>query len=542
MSISTKIYDYIVVGSGPSGAIAAKTLVDANAMVLMLDVGNIDDKYNKLVPEKDFETIRKTVEEQHRFLIGDSLESIPQTEIKVGAQLSPSRRFIIKDVEKYIPMISENFTPMESLAYGGLGAGWGLGTYVYSEEECKKVGLPYDEMKKSYQYVADHIGISADNDDVRPFILDDIKRIQAPLKKDNSAEKILQKYKKKHRFFKDKRMYLGSSAMAILTENKADRKASSYNDMDFYSDKEKSAYRPQFTIDELRKKENFEYLGQNLALDFLEEGDITKIRCFDIKQQKEVSYKTKKLILATGALGSARIVMRSLKTIDRLPLLSNPYAYIPGIHWDMLGKKLDSKKNSMAQLMMIYDTDGTNSDLVSIAFYTYQSLMLFRLVKESPLNISDNRLIFQYLQSAFLISGVHHPDSFSENKYLKLIPNNKNISGDELSAVYLLNQEEKELIRKRERILMKALLKLGITPIKRINPGAGSSIHYGGTVPFSDKETIGNQSYEGKLYGTKNVYNADSSGFNYLPAKGVTLSIMANSHRVCSNLINNDRK
>jgi len=541
MSNSTNIYDYIIIGSGPSGAIAAKTLVDAKAKVLMLDVGNYDKKYQELIPDKDFENIRKTVEEQHRFFIGDNLESIPQTEIKVGAQLSPSRRFIIEGIEKYIPFISKNFTPMESLAYGGLGAGWGLGTYVYSEPECTKAGLPYKSMLESYQYVADHIGVSADNDDIRSYVLGDLKGIQNPLKKDNSAEKILSKYKNKVDYFKRRRMYMGSSAMAILTEDKDDRKASSYTDMDFYTDKEKSAYRPQFTIDELRKEDNFEYLDQNLALDFSEEQTFTKIRCFNIKQQKEITFYAKKIILATGALGSARIVMRSLKTIERLPLLSNPYAYIPGIHWSMLGKKLDSRKNSMAQLMMLYDPDGNNSNLVSLAFYTYQSLMLFRLIKESPLNIADNRLIFQYLQSAFLISGVHHPDSFSDNKFLKLNKNAKNISGDELTAEYHLSDDEKSIIKQREKVLIKALLKLGITPIKRINPGAGSSIHYGGTIPFSDFETIGNQSTDGRLYGTKNVYIADSSGFKFLPAKGVTLSIMANSHRVCSKLLQNDR-
>ncbi len=539
MSNST-LYDYIIVGSGPSGAISAKTLVDSKANTLMLDVGSIDNKYHKLIPESDFETIRRTVNEQNRFFLGDNLESIPQTETKVGAQLSPSRRFIIKGIEKYIPIDSDSFTPMESLAYGGLGAGWGLGTYVYSKEECQKAGLNYQEMMKSYQYVADHVGISCGNDDVKPFIINNIYGIQKPLRKDNSIKKILAKYQNKRNYFKNKGMYLGSSAMAILTENKGSRKACSYNDMDFYSDKEKSAYRPQFTIDELRIKPNFKYINNILVLSFTEEDKIVKIHCIDTKSNIKTVFNAKKLILATGALGTARIVMRSISSIKKLPLLSNPYAYIPGIHWSMLGKKLDANKNSMAQLMMIYDPDGSNSDLVSLAFYTYQSLMLFRLIKESPLNIADNRIIFQYLQSAFIIAGVHHPDNFSEEKKLELIPNSKTITGDILKANYKLNEKEKALINKRERIILKGLMKLGITPIKRINPGAGSSIHYGGTIPFCDTDIIGKQTKDGRVNGTNNVYIADSSGFNYLPAKGVTLSIMANAHRICSKLINNE--
>ena len=42
----SKIHEYIVVGSGPSGAMAAKTLVDEGKSVTMLDVGEKDEKYH----------------------------------------------------------------------------------------------------------------------------------------------------------------------------------------------------------------------------------------------------------------------------------------------------------------------------------------------------------------------------------------------------------------------------------------------------------------------------------------------------------------
>ena len=56
--------DYIVVGSGISGAHAAQTLVESGAKVLMLDVGNRDSKYAKLIPDRDFLSIRKSDETQ----------------------------------------------------------------------------------------------------------------------------------------------------------------------------------------------------------------------------------------------------------------------------------------------------------------------------------------------------------------------------------------------------------------------------------------------------------------------------------------------
>jgi hypothetical protein len=335
-------------------------------------------------------------------------------------------------------------------------------------------------------------------------------------------------------------MYFGASAMAILTENKDDRKATSYSDMDFYTDKEKSAFRPQFIIDKLKSKSNFEYISNRLVLSFSENNNIVEVRSINPKNKKVYVYKAKKLILSSGNLGTARIVLRSFPSINKLPLLSNSYSYLPGINISMLGKKLDSRKSSMAQAMMIYEPDGNKNELVSIAFYTYQSLMLFRLIKESPLNFADNRILFQYLQSAFVIAGIHHPDIVSENKYLELIKDKNSLTKDILKANYTLNKKEQNLIEKREKTIKKALSKLGIIPIKTINPGNGSSIHYGGSIPFSENKELGKQSKTGLLNGSKNVYITDSSGFIFLPAKGVTLSIMANAHRVCNKLIHNE--
>jgi hypothetical protein len=74
----------------------------------------------------------------------------------------------------------------------------------------------------------------------------------------------------------------------------------------------------------------------------------------------------------------------------------------------------------------------------------------------------------------------------------------------------------------------------------RHDPGYGSSIHYAGTIPFSEKEEYGTTAFNGKLNQTKNVYIADASGFRFLSAKGITFSIMANAHIVANNAMKED--
>ena len=78
----------------------------------------------------------------------------------------------------------------------------------------------------------------------------------------------------------------------------------------------------------------------------------------------------------------------------------------------------------------------------------------------------------------------------------------------------------------------RALRSLGAWAIKRIQPGMGSSIHYAGTLPFAGDGRPFSLLSDGRLAGTRRVWVADGSGFRFLPAKGLTLSLMANAHLV----------
>ena len=134
-------HDFIIVGSGPSGAMAAQSLVEAGVDVGMVDVGFRDTYYDNKIPYGDFVSIRKSDPNQHAYFLGKHFEGIPFGKIKTGAQLTPPRNFVIQEVNKWLPIESTNFLPMESLAYGGLGGAWGLACFVYSGPEIKSVGL-----------------------------------------------------------------------------------------------------------------------------------------------------------------------------------------------------------------------------------------------------------------------------------------------------------------------------------------------------------------------------------------------------------------
>lgn len=251
-------------------------------------------------------------------------------------------------------------------------------------------------------------------------------------------------------------------------------------------------------------------------------------------------FSCRKLVLGAGTLGTARIVMRSFDyKAEKLPILCNDYCYLPCFQLDW-GKRVDEHKNSYSQLVLFHDKNKINFDVAMIIIYTYRSLMLFRAANDLPFGLANNVRLLSKLYPFLTIACLHHPEKRSENKYIRLVPDVNSKTGDRLFAEYHQTTEEKLENESRENEVKKALRKLKCYPIKKIKMNHGASIHYAGTLPFSDKNELFRLSPNGKLGGTKNVYVADGSGFRYLPAKAPTLTFMANAHIVALNALKNE--
>ena len=523
--------DFIVVGSGAAGAQAAQTLLAAGGRVLLLDVGERDDEYRDLIPDKSFADIRREEADQHRYFLGREYEGVPWSDSRVGAQLTPPRKHLLRRVAEWIPTCSDTFFPAESLATGGLTGGWGTGSQVFSDAELTAMGVDPREMEDAYRTVAGRIGISGERDDATDYTSRYLDDVQPAPPIEHNLKGIFDRYRAEKGWFHRSGFRMGRTSLALLTRDKGSRKGSSLHDMDFWSDTGRSAYRAWITVEQLLSDPDFEYRRGHLALSFTESEEGVELHAVRTDTREHVVLSCRKLVLAPGVLGTARIILRSAnRPGQRLPLLCNPYAYIPCLQWRMLGQLNDERKISVSQLALFHDPDGENRDVAMAALFSYSSLLLFRLVKESPLNLRDGRAIMHVLQSAFTIAGLHHPDAPSADKHLWM-ESADTATGDILCAHYTLSPSEQEKVRKREALFHAALRRLGCFPIKSIRTPPGGSIHYAGALPYADEETSFTLARDGRLHGTRAVFVADGSGFRALPAKGITLSLMANAHR-----------
>ncbi len=533
MDIAEEIHDIVVAGSGCTGAMAAQTILEKGARVLMIDTGFGHSDNIPTGPKENFLQIRREDSAQYKYWLGKNFESVSIKKERGKSLVTPARRYITEHTEKYLPVISDTFNSIESLSLGGLGGTWGLGCYTYSDKELKEAGLS-PNMKEAYQKIADRIGISAEDDDGLPYTLGNLRNIQKPVNIDSNAESIYQKYKIKKKYLNDKGFYLGKPSLALLTAKMDDRNSVSYDEMDYYSNAGLSAYRPEITIEKLKDHPGFSYRPNILLISYAEEEGKTIVSYFNTATGERKSFKCKKLILCTGTLSTARIVLRSMggQREVKLPLLSDPFKYFGMLQPSMLGVHLNEPRTALAQLMLFHDPEHTNLNVSAASIYSYRSMMQFRAIKELPVNFKDGRILLQYFLPAVSVMGVHHPDSSSSIKYVELVSSPDSVTRDALKIVYDLSSAELSKIRKRERKFAAAMRKLGCYTLKKANPGYGTNAHYAGCLPFSAYKRDFHLHPSGRIYGTSNVFVADGSGFRYLPAKGITLSLMANAHLV----------
>ncbi len=528
------IYDHVVVGSGMAGAQAAQSLVEGGRHVHLLDVGLRETVYAPLIPEEDFLSLREGDAYQHRYFLGDTMEGAPWGE--AANSLTPPRQHLTRATDQWLPMQAEGFSHMESLAYGGLGAGWGAGSAVYSGVELKAAGFDPVVMSEAYNTIAARIGLSGEVDDATPYCGSEYMPLQPKLRTDASITLLYEAYRRRRVKLKERGVVMGRMPAAVLSRSIGNRGPTPYTDMEFWADHARAVYRPWMTIDTLRRKPNFQYMPGRLVTHFVEHADHVAVHARRLDTNQEEIVLARRLVLGTGAFGSARIVMRSQPSLEERPFLTNAYSLAPCLHLRFLGQTLNRERTSLGQLEMFLDRRGDGLDVRMVSLYTYRSLLLFKLIKEVPLAFRDALPIMRTLAPAIVLATINHPDHPAHHKRIRRVVDSQSPTGDALRIEYARSIEEDVDDACCERDLLAALWRLGCPVLKRKKMRPGSTVHYAGTLPFDNSETPGTITRDGRLAGTRRVYVADASGFRYLPASGPTLTIMAWAHMVARNL------
>lgn len=310
------------------------------------------------------------------------------------------------------------------------------------------------------------------------------------------------------------------------------RRAAAGHDLEYFADHGGSVWRPGLLLDELEREPGFQYHGGLVVERFRERDDVVEVECRTLGGGDSRRFGASRLLLAAGAIGSARVALASLAAAGaRTPLLCNPYAIVAALDLSRLGQPDDGRpRHSLAQLAAVV-RHPRDADAVVASLFTYRSLHLFRLARELPLPPAAAMLAARLVATSLLLVGVHQSDRGGETRFLELLP------GDERTVLrvgWSRDGDEALRVRRGERAVVGALLRLGCLPLGIRRPLPGASIHYAGTLPMTAEGPPLTCDADGRLRPTRRVFVADGSTWRFLPAKSPTLSFMANARRVAA--------
>jgi hypothetical protein len=483
-------------------------------------------------PAGNFADIRRTDSDQALWFLGEDYSGIPMEGPKEGAILGGNRRYVLDVDDPGMRLaVTPGSTVLQSLAQGGLGAAWGAECETFDDATLTTLGLPAADMAQHVEAVTREIGIAGNGEWNGQL---------PPLRPDHHAAAVLEQARRKEATLRRMRCAVRPSAVAILTEERAAqshqlaRRPYAYTDMEYFADPGLSVYRPQHTLRELLTYDTFEYHGGIVATRIAESDGGVLAHGHPVGNPNvELRFAGKRLILAAGAVGSARILLRSLGLYGTpVPFLGKQHLLTACLHPRMLGKAGPDERTSICQVV-IEDEERTADGLASgvAQLYGYRSLQLLRMLSSAPLPVPESLGLLALLTPALMIADIRFPAHRSARNTLRI---EKTEDGD-VVRVDLDTDPAALAARKRsERRLHAALRAVGLFPLRTVRCGEGSSSHYGGTVPMSAEDMGLPLSVEpsGQLRQMSRVSVADGAVLASLPAGAPTLTIMANARRV----------
>jgi choline dehydrogenase-like flavoprotein len=522
-------FDAIVVGTGPAGVMAARAL--RGKRVLILDVGREPNPLPDHDSASDLYEQRRSQPDLFDFLIGQKFESLHNIHSEpVSLKLkSPLMRYIIDDARALAPVRSQNFDATMSFAAGGLANAWGAGVYRFTARDLDGFPVNKQELEPFYDELTEHMGVSGLNDDLAPSFGDD-PALQPPIRLSRFASDLQAGYQRKHALFTKLGVSIGRTRLAILTEPHRGRPPYNYGNFEFFRPHFPSVYNPAYTLRELIDAGEVSYEPQHLALRYTESDSGVTVTTRNLISGAHETFEARTLILAAGALNSAKLVLESNNDHNtRLPLLDNPMTCLPLFRLNRIGQALDQQDSSLGQLILIQEYQGT---VLQGSVYGTAGPLRSDILFELPLSITANLGWLRRTAAATGLLMMFYPADPHSDNYLQLAPDGT------LELNYGKPITTGPERGEAEKTLIPAFRKIGFYSAAALcqYPPMGASIHYAGTLPMRNSPGRYELYPDGRLHGSRNIYVVDGACFPRLPAKNLTLTIMANAMRIASRI------
>lgn len=522
--------EVIIVGSGPAGVSAAFPLVQAGIRVLMLDAGTPHEPAGQQF-SGSLQELRQSPD-QWKTIVGEKFEWFSsQIRLLSPKFRSPAYSTVFRDYRERYAIETDNFAVVGSLARGGLSNVWSAAVSMFNGQDLEDYPISIHDLQPSYRKISKRIGVSGTNGDDMSETHGHDTFLMPPLDLSDSLKVLYRRYAANRSDVLTKGVKIGRTRNAVLTTAQDDRLGCVYCGRCLWGCAQQSIWSAAYDVELLKTYPSFSYRGGFFVRRLVRREAGQDLVADSLDTNQTVRFSAKKVILACGAIGSAKLVLDALGWHGSVPLQCHPIAVcvflLPRWRWAQLA---DNRIYAMSQLAFRVDDAGLEGGYASGHITPADALPASIFISQMPFSYPQSRKLIRLMQPSMLLGVCWLSSRYSRHTLrVRTKDGALRLQGGYDQAV----AESTARIRKRIRAVMRRYRAFLLPGSFRLMP-SGTDVHYAGTVPMRASPRPYEADPKGEIAGLPGVYIVDGAALISIPAKPPTLTIMANADRIAS--------
>ncbi|OKH24870.1 hypothetical protein NIES593_06545 [Hydrococcus rivularis NIES-593] len=522
-----------IIGSGPAGVACAYALVQKGLDVTIIDAGlELEPQRREVVEQLSRNQPQEWDAARLNFIRkGMAIESKG-----VPLKLIYGSDFPYRETDKYIPIVQAGVESNPSLAKAGLSNVWGAGVLPFLQSDIAQWPIAIADLAPHYESVLSFMPFSAIKDDLEslfPLYGSNYQKL-CPSKQ---AVALIEDLKLNQNRLEAQGFKFGYSRLAIRTQPNANDFGCVYCGLCMYGCPYGLIYNTSSTLEQLKQAKNFNYIKDVVVEKIVESNGSARIVARSRITDESLNFEAEKVYLACGVLSTTKIMLESLQAYDRvLSIKDSQYFLLPFLRYRNIKGVVNEKLHTLAQVFIELFDKSLSEHTIHLGIYTYNDLYLSFIQKiVGPLYPLFKIPTEELLGRLMVIQGYLHSD-LSPTISVRLEKNSS-----ESTSKLILSVNQNNLTRKVIRGVIAKLLSqqkylkgIPIPQLLRIAK-AGRSFHSGGVFPMRLNPSDFESDILGRPLGFQNVHIVDATVFPSIPATTITLTVMANAHRIASN-------
>ncbi len=521
---------FYIIGSGHAGVSAAVALINRGMKVTMLDVGfelekdktELLTKINSLDKDDwDDEIIKKLKGNMDVHSQGVKVKNIYGSD------------YPYRGIKRYQPVKQNKSSMVRSLAKGGLSNVWGASILPYQSRDINDWPIGIKELELHYRAVLSFMPISGFEDDLASEypLYSSVDSFQISRQISNfMGDMLLNKDLLKGQGFS-----FGHSRLAVNFKSMNRKRGCNYCGLCLYGCPYGLIYSSCQTLDWLMDNPKFKYISGVLVKRLTEKNDEVEITATDLNRNKNKIFKCSRVLLGAGTVSSTRILLESMDAYNRpVYFKHSDHFQIPLLRYDKIDNVMTERIHTLTQMFIELYDKRISENTIHMQCYSYNDLYLNVLNKMfGPLTKIFDKNIENFLGKLLIIKGYLHSDISSEIVgYLEPGSNGSFVLQGKPNHIASTALKKIKSKFSRNKKYFQAIPSPVFTKLSQ--PGIGN--HSGSTFPMRKNPSEFESDLYGRPYGFKNVHLIDSTVFPSIPATTISLSIMANAHRIASHI------